>query len=158
MALVGETHANTFKNSVPGLAELEQGIGVRVMDVAPGKGHGIMIDPGEQVPAGLGHEVVQVKNDFRVEIELAPRPQLAAPVGVRLHSPGMFMLDESAPLRPTIVHRSRDRTLKYTPVRFNTAGKAYVERESWPQVHRQPFDNVQALIDALVEMNLKHAD
>jgi hypothetical protein len=158
MALVGETHANTFKNSVPGLAELEQGIGVRVMDVAPGKGHGIMIDPGEQVPAGLGHEVVQVKNDFRVEIELAPRPQLAAPVGVRLHSPGMFMLDESAPLRPTIVHRSRDRTLKHTPVRFNTAGKAYVERESWPQVHRQPFDNVQALIDALVEMNLKHAD
>ncbi|QKF51028.1 membrane-targeted effector domain-containing toxin [Pseudomonas graminis] len=158
MALVGETHANTFKNSVPGLAELEQGIGVRVMDVAPGKGHGIMIDPGEQVPAGLGHEAVQVKNDFRVEIELAPRPQLAAPVGGRLHSPGMFMLDESAPLRPTIVHRSRDRTLKHTPVRFNTAGKAYVERESWPQVHRQPFDNVQALIDALVEMNLKHAD
>ena len=158
MALVGETHANTFKNSVPGIAELEQGIGVRVMDVAQGKGHGIMIDPGEQVSAALGHETVRVKNDFRVEIELPPRPQLAAPVGGRLHSPGMFMLDESAPLRPTIVHRSRDRTLKHTPVRFNTAGKAYVERESWPQVHRQPFDNVQALIDALVEMNLKHAD
>lgn len=158
MALVGETHANTFKNSVPGIAELEQGIGVRVMDVAQGKGHGIMIDPGEQVPAGLGHESVLVQNDFRVEIELPPRPQLAAPVGDRLHSPGMFMLDESAPLRPMIVHRSRDRTLKHTPVRFNTAGKAYVERESWPQVHRQPFDNVQALIDALVEINLKHAD
>ncbi|MCF7534512.1 membrane-targeted effector domain-containing toxin [Pseudomonas petrae] len=158
MALVGETHANTFKNSVPGIAELEQGIGVRVMDVAQGKGHGIMIDPGEQVPAGLGRESVQVKNDFRVEIELPPRPQLAAPASDRLHSPGMFMLDESAPLRPTIVHRSRDRTLKHTPVRFNTAGKAYVERASWPQVHRQPFDNVQALIDALVEMNLKHVD
>ncbi|RZI76004.1 MAG: membrane-targeted effector domain-containing toxin [Pseudomonas sp.] len=156
IALVGESHANTFKNSVPGIAELEQGIGVRVMDVAPGKARGIMIDPGEQVAAGLGHEPVLVKNDFRVEIELPARPQLATPVGGRLHSPGMFLLDESVALRPTIVHRSRDRTLKHTPVRFNTAGKAYVERESWPQVNRQPFDDVQALIDALVEMNLNH--
>ncbi|TDV51383.1 multifunctional autoprocessing RTX toxin-like protein [Pseudomonas graminis] len=156
MALAGETHANTFKNSVPGIAELEQGIGVRVMDVAHGKGRGIMIDPGEQVPAGVNHESVLVKNDFLVEIELPKRPQLAVSAGARLHSPGMFLLDESEPLRPTIVHRSRDRTLKHTPIRFNTAGKAYVERESWPQVHRQPFDNVQALIDALVEMNLNH--
>ncbi len=154
MALAGETHANTFKNSVPGIAELEQGIGVRVMDVAHGKGRGILIDPGEQVPAGLGHEAALVKNDFLVEIELPKRPQLAVPASARLHSPGMFLLDESEPLRPTIVHRSRDRTLKHTPIRFNTAGKAYVERESWPQIHRQPFDNVQALIDALVEMNL----
>ncbi|UZJ60101.1 membrane-targeted effector domain-containing toxin [Pseudomonas sp. KU26590] len=158
MALVGETHANTFKNSVPGIAELEQGIGVRVMDVAQGKGRGIMMDPGEQVPAGVGHEAALVKNDFLVEIELPKHPQIAAPVSGRLHSPGMFLLDESDPLRPTIVHRSRDRTLKHTPVQFNTAGKAYIERESWPQVHRQPFDNVQALIDALVEMNLKHAN
>lgn len=154
IALAGETHVNTFKNSVPGIAELEQGIGVRVMDVAHGKSRGIMIDPGEQVPAGVGHEAVLVKNDFLVEVELPKRPQLAAPASAGLHSPGMFLLDESDPLRPTIVHRSRDRTLKHTPIRFNTAGKAYVERESWQRVHRQPFDNVQALIDALVEMNL----
>lgn len=154
IALAGETHVNTFKNSVPGIAELEQGIGVRVMDVAHGKSRGIMIDPGEQVPAGVGHEAVLVKNDFLVEVELPKRPQLAAPASAGLHSPGMFLLDESDPLRPTIVHRSRDRTLKHTPIRFNTAGKAYVERESWQRVHRQPFDNVQALVDALVEMNL----
>jgi hypothetical protein len=156
IALVGETHANTFRNSVPGIAELEQGIGVRVMDVAPGQGSGIMVDPGEQVPAGLGQESVLLKNDFRVQIEVPKRPQLAIPVSDRLGNPGMFLLDEADPLQPIIVHRSRDRTLKHTPVRFNRAGKAYVERESWLGVHRQPFDNVQALVDALVAMNLKH--
>jgi hypothetical protein len=154
IALVGESHANTFKGSVPGIAELEQGIGVRVVDVAPGRGRGIMVDPGEQLPAGLDHESVQVKNDFRVEIERSPRPQLPVAVADRLHRPGMFLLDESNPSRPEIIHRSRDRTLKHTPVRFNGAGKAYVERESWARVHRQPFENVKALADALVEMNL----
>lgn len=157
MALVGESHANTFKGSVPGIAELEQGIGVRVIDVAPGNGRGIMVDPGEELPAGIGHAAVLLRNDYRVEIELPIRAQLAVPVGERLHSPGMFLLDDTNPLQPKILHRSRDRTLKPSPVRFTGEGKVYVERESWPQVHRQPFNTMQALIDALVEMNLKHA-
>lgn len=156
IALVGESHANTFKNSVPGIAELEQGIGVRVVDVAPGQGQGITIDPGDLVRGGIGQERVAVKNDFRIQIELPARPQLAIPVAARLHNPGMFLVDTSNLLQPTVIHRARDLTLKETPVRYDPAGKVYVEREGWPQVHRQRFNGLEALIEALGEMNLKH--
>jgi hypothetical protein len=156
IALVGESHANTFKNSVPGIAELEQGIGVRVVDVAPGQGQGITIDPGDLVLGGIGQERVAVKNDFRIQIELPARPQLAIPVAARLHNPGMFLVDTSNLLQPTVIHRARDLTLKETPVRYDPAGKVYVEREGWPQVHRQRFNGLEALIEALGEMNLKH--
>jgi len=156
IALVGNSHANTFKNSVPGIAELERAIGVRVMDVAPGKGRGIMLDPGEEVSQGIASGQVFLKNDFRVEIELQPRAQLAIPVGDRLYNPGMFLLEQSDSARPVIIHRSRDRTLKRTPVRLNGEGRFYIERDAWPQVHLKPFDDLASLTDALVQMKLKH--
>jgi hypothetical protein len=156
IALVGESHANTFKSSAPGIAELERGIGVRVVDVAPGQSQGIMIDPGEHLLSGIGQERVWVRNDFRIQIELPARPRLAIPVEDRLHNPGMFLIDTSNPLQPTVIHRARDLTLKETPVQFDPWGKVYVEREPWRQVHRHLFNSLEDLIEALGEMNLKH--
>jgi hypothetical protein len=69
IALMGNTHANTFHNLVPGIAELEQGIGIRVIDVGPGQSRGVMLDPGESLADSLGQNRTFVQSDYRLEIE-----------------------------------------------------------------------------------------
>lgn len=160
IALVGSSHANTFEGIVPGLAELENGIGVRVVDVAPGKALGVFADPGEELmdfPSGNNRII---KNDFRIEMDIA-RPPLGlsseqlSTVEQRLTRPGMFLLEEGENQLQIIVHRSRDRTIHRTPIMVDTQGKFYVERPRWPSVNLQPFDDVEGLITALEGMEMR---
>jgi hypothetical protein len=156
IALVGNSHASTFQNLVPGVAELEGGIGIRVMDVASGQARAPMIDPGQRVPVGFGNDTVHLKSDYLVELATPESTPLTLPVNDRLYRPGMFLIDHSDAANPVIKHRSRDRALHVTPVLRNGDGTLYVERESWLPVHRQPFDDIESLTQALVAFNLKH--
>jgi hypothetical protein len=159
IALVGNSHTNTYEKIVPGLAELESGIGIRVLDVKPGQSRGVSIDPGESLPISLTNRQSFIKSDLRVEIEtlkptVAVRPAQSLPVEERLTRPGMFLIEERRDGLPVIVHRSRDNTIHRTPVRVDTQGQVYVERATWPAVNRQPFDDMDALIVGLEEINL----
>jgi hypothetical protein len=156
IALVGNTHANTFKEVVPGLAELEQAIGVRVMDVDADLVARTIRDPGQFIEPGIGTREVFLKSDYRVEIPKQPRAAIPVPIESRLYLPGMFLIDESQPARPLILHRSRDKTIQQTPVRYSNTGTLSIEREGWPSVHQQPFTGLAALIEALEAMNLKN--
>ncbi|MGV8916384.1 MAG: membrane-targeted effector domain-containing toxin [Pseudomonas sp.] len=169
IALVGNTHANTFQG-VPGLAELEQSIGVRVIDVRPGQAKPLAQDPGEQVTKTLNSQSAFLKNDFRLEMETleaqpaAPSRNASLPTPtpgplppeVRVFSPGMFVIDDADPGRMAIVHRSRNNVVHRTPITRNWEGKLLVERESWSTVHQRPFDDLAALIEALKQMKLTH--
>jgi hypothetical protein len=156
IALVGNSHSNTYQNIVPGLAELEQGIGVRVRDVPSGQARGPIPDPGQALATGFGNESVFVKGDFLLETALAERPPLPVPVGDKLWSPGMFLIDESEPTQPIIRHRSRDKTLQATPILRNTEGRLYIDQQRWESVHLQPFDALEELKQALIALNLKY--
>jgi hypothetical protein len=155
IALVGNTHANTYLEVVPGLAELEQAIGVRILDVQADAARGAMRDPGEVIKTGLGESDVFLKSDYRVEIPMQPRAPIAVPVESRLYNPGMFLIDQSQPTQPVILHRSRDMTIQQTRVRENNDGTLYVEREGWPSVHKKPFSDLSELTEALKTLNLK---
>lgn len=159
IALVGNSHANTFEKIVPGLAELEGGIGVRVIDVKPGQARGISIDPGEKVTDTLSSQQSFIKSDFRVEMEtfkpaVAVRPAQSLPVEERLIRPGMFFVEESENSLPVIVHRARDNTIHRTPVKVNAQGQVYVERATWTSVNLKPYADMDALIVGLEEINL----
>lgn len=159
IALVGNSHANTFEKIVPGLAELEGGIGVRLIDVRPGQARGISIDPGEKLTDTLNSQQSFVKSDFRLEMETlkpvaAVRPAQSLPVEERLIRPGMFLVEESENSLPVIVHRSRDNAIHRTPVRVNARGQVYVERATWTSVNLQPYEDMDALIVGLEEINL----
>jgi hypothetical protein len=113
IALVGNSHANTYEKIVPGLAELEGGIGIRVIDVRPGQSQGVFIDPGQKMKIGLTDRQSVIKSDLRLEMEtLKPvvpvRPAQSLPVSERLTRPGLFLIEESTDNLPVIVHRSRD--------------------------------------------------
>ncbi|OCR26983.1 type III effector [Pseudomonas syringae] len=159
IALVGNTHSNTFEKIVPGLAELEGGIGLRVTDVRPGVARPPVFDPGAAVSDQLSNRSSFLKSDYRVELDTAlmsgklqpPRP---LPIEQRLPRPGMFAIETRADGQMTIIHRSRDSSILHTPVEINAEGKIYVERPTWRAVHAQPFDDMDALVAALEEMNL----
>ncbi|WP_439850430.1 dermonecrotic toxin domain-containing protein [Pseudomonas syringae] len=160
IALVGNSHANTYQGVVPGIAELEGGIGLRVVDVAPGLSRGVIEDPGELVSGGIATAKVQIKSDYRVEIEVPPpvnvvRPPKPLTLEQRLAKPGMFLVEEGEGNLQTVVHRARDTWIYRTPVLVNGEGKLYVERVRWPRVHLMPFDDMDALVAALETMGLK---
>lgn len=159
IALVGNSHCNTFGLVVPGIAELQGGIGLRVIDVLPGKSTGITPDPGELLPQGMTRQTAQVRADFRVEMEVNRpatiiRPPQPLPLEERLVRPGMFLIEQGEGDLQTVVHRSRDMRILHTPVQVSEHGKLFVERPSWTSVHLTSFDDMDALIAALQSINL----
>ncbi|HEX8592289.1 MAG TPA: membrane-targeted effector domain-containing toxin [Pseudomonas sp.] len=159
IALVGNSHSNTYQNIVPGLAELEGAIGLRVLDAPSGKARGVTLDPGEEVRDGLSSQTAFLKGDYRVELETLPapvsvRPPMPLSVEQRLSRPGMFLIEQSEQGQQVIVHRSRDNAVHRTPVMLNVDGRVYVERMTWTSVHLQPYEDMDALIAALEELNL----
>lgn len=157
IALVGNSHSNTYKNIVPGLAELEGGIGVRVADVQPGKARALAYDAGDEIPEQLSIEKVFIKGDYLVEMETLPvmaRPPQPLTLEQRLPQRGMFLIEQAEDGQHVIVHRSRDEAIHRTPVMINAEGKVYVERPTWTSVHLEPYEDMDALILALEELNL----
>jgi hypothetical protein len=159
IALVGNSHSSTFASTVPGIAELEGGISLRVVDVAPGKSRGVMRDPGEFLPIGITRQTAEVKSDYRVEMEVSNRvipirPPQPLPLEERLARPGMFLIEESEDDAPVVVHRSRNLQIHRTPVRTDVQGKLYVDRPSWAPVHLTSYEDMDALIMALRRINL----
>lgn len=158
VALVGNSHSNTYLG-VPGLAELEGGIGIRVTDVRPGASKGITLDPGELARADMSNEQGFVKGNFLAEIEVpgspmairAPQP---LPMEQRLARPGMFVAEREPDNLYVIVHRARTQEIHRTPVQINEEGKVFVDRPTWTTLHLQPYDDIDALILALEDINL----
>ncbi|GAB7530779.1 membrane-targeted effector domain-containing toxin [Pseudomonas sp. 3A(2025)] len=159
IALVGNSHSNTYQKIVPGLAELQGGIGLRVVDVPPGHSTSVVSDPGEFVRFDLGEETVQIKGDYRVDIEVVRspatiRPPLPLSIEERLNRPGKFLVEQGEGNQHTIVHRSRDAQIHRTPVQVNAEGKLYLDRSTWATVHLTPYDDMDALVAGLEEINL----
>ncbi|WP_447652019.1 dermonecrotic toxin domain-containing protein [Pseudomonas abietaniphila] len=159
VALVGNSHSNTYANNIPGLAELEGAIGIRLNDVLPGTSRGIAPDAGEHVRLPLSSKTEFLKGDFRIEMEIvqtpvALRPPMPLPLEQRLSKAGMFVTEMEPGNQHVIIHRSRTLELHRTPVRINAAGKVYVDRPTWAGVHMQRYEDIDALIQALEEINL----
>lgn len=168
LALVGEAHANTFDSKVPGLAELEQAISLRVFDMAPEQSFGPAGDPGRIASTQLGRHTSLIRNDYALGLPTSHgqvnlhNKLVADPVGLssplppeeRLFLPGYFAIEGAETASPVIVHRSRANRIERTPVLKNTKGRLYIDRERWRHVHLRPFDNLAQLIQALRGMNL----
>ncbi|WP_455922350.1 membrane-targeted effector domain-containing toxin [Pseudomonas putida] len=150
VALVGNTHANTF-NGVPGVAELEGAIGVRVGDVSAGTDHGFRPDVGETLPGAMTGDAGFVKSDLHYSL---PTLHVARDLEKDLPRPGMFTLDHMHGEK-VLVHRAGDGALVYTPIRKD-GNFIYIERPKWATVHKRRFDNTRELITALGLIHLKH--
>lgn len=151
VALVGNTHANTFEG-VPGVAELEGAIGLRIDDVPLNAPSSIQADPGVHAPGNsAAAQEVFVKNDLLYQSATLRDPAAAKLLEQRLDKPGMFGIDER---RRQIIHRSGDQSLVYTPIQRDGA-YYYIKRPRWAFVSDRRFDSLKELVTALQVLGMK---
>lgn len=151
VALVGNTHANTFKG-VPGMAELEGAIGLRVADVPVNAARGVRVDTGVH-PAGSGFDGPGglVKGDLYYPMGTLRQ---ARDLEHELSAPGMFTIDRVQVFKE-LIHRSTDGSLVFTELKKD-GEMIYIERPRWAAVHMRRFDNTRELITALTMIGLKY--
>lgn len=73
IALVGDTHASTYKG-VPGLAQLHDVTALRIVDAGAGQQTRITLDPGEYYLPSMGHPDGVVKADWRLALKVREAP------------------------------------------------------------------------------------
>lgn len=152
VALVGDSHANTW-GDVPGLSELEGGIGLRIESTKAGKARGIEVDPGRIPTDNLGQALARVKNDLRLQLNEPPAVALAKTPEQALRNTGdctLMKIDNKL----TLIHRSSEGSLVRTPIQRDN-GSVYIERENWPSVSGRRFPGMADLSTALRLIGLK---
>lgn len=160
IALTGNTHANTYKG-VPGLAELEGAVGLRVQDVAPGTSQGIRPDTGYiDAPVFRIYDYSFLKNDWVLDIEvpgkkISPISLSPAKLEEKLPTEGMYTFENISPRGPLIIHRSRSAELQQTPFIFNEDGTFHIDRANWPTLHLKHYEDLNDMLNDLKEMGLK---
>lgn len=158
IALTGNTHANTFQG-IPGLAELEGAIGLRVSDSVPGTSQGLRQALGEVVPPNLpGREYHLLKNDYWLQVDIPgtkPRPDALtlAQINDRLKNPGYFRLDSDSSAGPQLTHRASNHEIVHTRLQTDADGLIFIERENWPTVHQKRYGALNDLIRDLQNTN-----
>ncbi|WP_053123500.1 membrane-targeted effector domain-containing toxin [Pseudomonas sp. P1.31] len=151
IALVGDSHANTWEG-VPGLSELEGGIGLRIESTPAGTARGIEPDPGRIPTDEFARPLSPVKSDLRLQIDTPASVALADSLEKTLINPGdctVMNIDDVA----TLIHRSSDGNIVRTPI-LNKGGFYYVERPNWPISGRR-YPNLAELSAALRIMGFK---
>ncbi|MDD1014232.1 membrane-targeted effector domain-containing toxin [Pseudomonas rubra] len=73
VAFVGDSHASTYKG-VPGLAQLEDVVSVRIVDAGQGQHTEMTLDPGEWYIPSMGRPQGVVKADWRLALKVRERP------------------------------------------------------------------------------------
>ena len=161
VALTGNSHANTFEG-IPGLAELEGVVGVRISDTAPGTSLGLRQDIGEIIPPVMAHDnYVFLKNDYWLQIDTPgrqpKRPALSlAQTTTRLKDPGYFRFENASTNGAQLIHRSSSHEIIHTPLQTDPGGQLFIERDSWPTLHQKRYDTLKDLIHALQDINMTH--
>ena len=154
IALTGNTHINTFQG-VPGLAELEGVIGLRISDSAPGTSHGVRQNTRVVVaPEGTQPHATLLNADYWLQIDIPgtpPKAQAMTPAHTsqRLNQPGMFRLENAAEGRVYLVHRASNDEIVRTPVQSDPSGQFFIERASWGPIHAKRYDHLKDLISDL---------
>ncbi|AZE53728.1 hypothetical protein C4K03_1557 [Pseudomonas synxantha] len=154
VALVGDTHTNTFKD-IPGIAELTSSIGLRIEDRVGAQPLGIEVDPGRTASLGLNKGEGTVKANLVLRVDPAALLQSMEPQPGPSHSrvvksaqtlltrPGQFMLTEAT----HIDYRSRRGDLR--SFRINSReGRYLINVAGWP-IDEKPFDSIEALVSEL---------
>ena len=156
IALVGETHANTFEQ-VPGLSELNQAIGLRVADAEAGTTVGLFVDEGRFGELSKNGPPRFIKNDLVLRM-VTPGSWAADVVATheaRLPRTGMFLIERQGD-QTLLFHRSIDRSIVRTVIRV-TEDHVSIDRPSWPRVHRRRFNDLRELAAALKLMGMTEA-
>lgn len=152
VALVGNTHANTF-HGVPGLAETEGAIGLRVEDAPVEEPDVYSADPGKDASDEHG-QIRHVRSDLRLRAGVLTTRPPSPDVDSMLARPGDYTIEQTNG-EEYLINRSRDMTLKRTLIKRD--GRYYfIERPDWPDLHERRFQNLAELHAHLRLRGMRH--
>ncbi|MBD8705820.1 membrane-targeted effector domain-containing toxin [Pseudomonas sp. CFBP 13711] len=150
VALVGNSHANTYQG-VPGIAELEGVVGLRIEDVRLAESAGITSDPGIETTDTVGRRAGRVQSDLRLQV-LVAAPRIELSLENKLLRAGMFTLDDSDG-QLTLVHRSNEGLAVRTEIK-REGKRVFIDRPKWQRVSGRRFDTLGDLTSALELMGM----
>lgn len=160
IALVGNSHANTFVG-VPGLAELEGAIGLRVLDAPPGSSPTLKKDFSEVIaPQYPKTDYFYLKNDYVMEMEIpGTTPQKAplspAQIEQKLSQPGLYIVENNPVDGAQLIHRSNNNQIIRTRLKADAHGELFIERPNWQGIHLVRYKDMNELTIALYEYGLR---
>lgn len=152
VALVGNTHANTFEG-VPGISELQGAIGLRVEDVAVGQPDAVDVDPGLDVVEERSTRHVQ--SDLRLRAAVKPASANVQDLESSLRRPGDYAIEEQANGDRYLVNRGRDGSLRRTQIKRD-GRYLYIERPDWPTLNGRRFTELSELYTQLMLRGMSH--
>lgn len=153
-ALVGAVHANTFEG-IPGIAELNGAIGLKVMDTLPGKPIGIGPDKGHISSfRGRNTGAAFYKSDLRLSMEISSsrtywEPRERQEFKRILPHPNQYSFRNHPIEGPSLFHRNIGNDLIETPLMSDSDGTFYVQRPEWQNVHNVRFTQLNDLLQEL---------
>ena len=151
VALVGNSHANTYQG-IPGVAELEGVIGLRIEDVRVMESGAVTPDPGAEMFDSMGRRAGTVKSDLRLQY-LSEAPRQETDLENTLLHPGMFTLERTGE-GVTLIHRNKAGAAVHTEVKHE-GNRVYIDRPAWPRISGRRFDTLADLTTALELMGMR---
>ncbi len=152
VALVGNTHSNTFEG-VTGISELQGAIGLRIEDIPADQVGGIDTDPGlTAIESDLSMQ--SVRGDLRLRVPITQNELPARDLATSLRNTGDFTF-QSVDGQPNLIHLGHDGTLKYTPVR-QEGGRLQINKPDWPWVSGRPLRDLAELRATLERAGLRY--
>lgn len=159
VALVGFTHTNTFEG-VPGLAELNGAIGLKIMDTLVGQPTGTGLDKGRISFLSNGnHGGSFFKSDMRLSMEVAASrttwlPRQRQQIEHLVSLPDQYTFTNDPVDGATVFHRTANHELIETSLLSDPDGKIHLQRPEWPEIHEKRFAHAKDLIKALNDRGL----
>nr|WP_041474260.1 membrane-targeted effector domain-containing toxin [Erwinia sp. Ejp617] len=148
IALVGSAHTNTFEG-VPGLADLNGIVSIRVNDLPAGEAGGIFKDPGEVYHCFRASRARIAQADFLLEMGVTDMRRVAAPPSAEslLHIPGQFVIKRRGN-KNVLIYMNRESNLLQYPIETTTDNHFYLNTNEprWDIVSRERFERLDEMV------------
>ncbi|CCG88395.1 membrane-targeted effector domain-containing toxin [Erwinia piriflorinigrans] len=153
IALVGSAHTNTFEN-VPGLADLNGAVSIRVNDLRVGEVGGIFKDPGEVYHCFRAHRARVVQADLLLEMGVTNmrRVRTTPPATRHLKTPGQFIIVRRGN-QNFLAYMDREANILHFPIDLTEDNYFYLNTNEprWDIVSRERFERLDAMISFIEE-------
>ena len=154
VVLTDQNNINTFRG-MPGISEMQGGIGLRIAEAPLENNLLIEIDHGVEVRRGLAiaPEDMPENSDTLfadLNLQMPTRPLTWTPEELErlLSHPGMFTFEKSDG-QWTLIHRSSNGQIVRTTVERTMNLKYMIFRDSWPDIYGTSYANIDELSRAL---------
>ena len=156
VAFMGDTHCDMYLG-VPGIAQLQDAVSLRVRDVHPSEALPLHRTGWEFVEEQVGSPGTKaLRSDFKVLVGIAdmhaPFPR-TSPDRTWLRNVDDFLIEQPSATQANVLHRSDSAEIISTPIQIDDKGQFFIE--GWPQLQGKSYPTVEDLDhDLRAEVNL----